>query len=75
MYPNDYWQAHFAPAAEHNASGGYAMYRRCLKCSAHALEGSLSAHASWCDKRVKAVVPFILTAAQIAAVDDTAGLE
>lgn len=46
----DYWAGRFAPAQEHNAGGGRALYRRCLKCNGHALIGSLSAHASWCDR-------------------------
>jgi hypothetical protein len=46
----DYWQDRFAKAAMHNAGAGSAMYRKCLRCGGHALEGSLSAHARWCDK-------------------------
>jgi hypothetical protein len=46
----DYWQGCFAPAAMHNSGGGLAMYRKCLHCGGHALEGSLSAHARWCAK-------------------------
>lgn len=44
----DTWQSRFGPAAEHDAGGGIAMYRRCLLCGGHALEGSLSAHARFC---------------------------
>lgn len=46
----DFWQGRFAPAALHNAGGGQTMYRRCLKCGGHAMEGALSVHARWCDK-------------------------
>lgn len=50
----DYWAGRFTEGAMHNAGGGYAMYRTCLRCGGQVLDGSLSPHARWCDKQILA---------------------
>lgn len=45
----DHWAGRFAPTEVRDMGGGRAYYRRCLVCSGHAMLGSESAHARWCD--------------------------
>ncbi len=50
----DPWVGHFGPEVDHNAGGGLAVYRCCLRCRGMAMLGSLSAHARWCDRDLAA---------------------
>lgn len=45
----DYWAERFAHPEVRDMGGGRAYYRQCRTCGGHALTGSESAHARWCD--------------------------